>query len=147
MQETSIQSLGWEDPLEKGVATHSSILAWRIPWTEEPGGLQSLGSQRVRHSWETNTHTQSNYINIGIKRTSLVVQRILPVQGTWVESLPGDPRPHVGRLRAREPWRPHDAPRGKATPHSEEPARRNQDLTSQKLRQTEWADVAAVSAI
>ena len=50
MQETSIQSLGWEDPLEEGMVTHSSILAWRIPWTEEPGGLQSLGSQRVRHS-------------------------------------------------------------------------------------------------
>ena len=42
-----IPSLGWEDPLEKGIATHSSILAWRIPWTEEPGGLQSMGSQRV----------------------------------------------------------------------------------------------------
>ena len=40
---------GWEDPLEEGMATHSSILAWRIPWTEEPGGLQSTGSQRVRH--------------------------------------------------------------------------------------------------
>ena len=44
-----VQSLGWEDPLEEGIATHSSILAWRIPWTEEPGGLQSMGSQRVRH--------------------------------------------------------------------------------------------------
>ena len=49
MQETRVQSLGWEDPLEKGMATHSSILAWKIPWTEEPGRLQSLGSQRVRH--------------------------------------------------------------------------------------------------
>jgi len=48
-QETGVQSLGWEDPLEKEMATHSSILAWRIPWTEEPGGLQSMGSQRVRH--------------------------------------------------------------------------------------------------
>ena len=45
----SIRCLGWEDPLEKGLATHSTILAWRIPWTEEPGGLQSMGSQRVRH--------------------------------------------------------------------------------------------------
>ena len=45
MQETWVQSLGWEDPLEKGKATHSSILAWRIPWTEEPGGLQSMGLQ------------------------------------------------------------------------------------------------------
>ena len=46
MQETRIQSLGWEDPLEKGMATHSSILAWEIPWTEELGGLQSLGPQK-----------------------------------------------------------------------------------------------------
>ena len=49
-QETQVQSLGWEDPLEKEMATHSSIFAWRIPWTEEPGGLQSTGSQRVRHN-------------------------------------------------------------------------------------------------
>ena len=48
MLETWVQSLGWEGPLEKGMATHSSILAWKIPWTEEPGGLQSMGSQRVR---------------------------------------------------------------------------------------------------
>ena len=47
MQETWVRSLGWEDPVEKGMATHSSILAWEIPWTEEPGGLQSMGSQRV----------------------------------------------------------------------------------------------------
>ena len=49
MQETWVRSLGWEDPLEKGKAAHSSILAWRIPWTEEPGGLQPVGSQRIRH--------------------------------------------------------------------------------------------------
>ena len=49
MQETQIQSLGQEDPLEKEMATHSSILAWEIPWTEKPGGLPSMGSQRVRH--------------------------------------------------------------------------------------------------
>ena len=49
MQETGICSLGQEDLLEKGMATHSSILAWRIPWTEEPGRLQSMGLQRVRH--------------------------------------------------------------------------------------------------
>ena len=49
MQETQVQSLGREDPLEKEMATHSSILAWRIPLTEEPGGLQSMGSQRVGH--------------------------------------------------------------------------------------------------
>ena len=50
MWETPVQSLGWEDPLEKGMATHSSSLAWRIPWTEEPGGLQFMGSQRIRHN-------------------------------------------------------------------------------------------------
>ena len=55
MQQVQVQSLGWEDPLEKGLATHSSILAWRIPWTEEPGRIQSLGSQRVGHNWATNT--------------------------------------------------------------------------------------------
>ena len=49
MWETQVRSLGWGDPLEKGLATHSSSLDWRIPWTEEPGGLQSMGSQRVRH--------------------------------------------------------------------------------------------------
>ena len=48
--ETRVQSLGWEDPLEEEMAAHSSILAWRIPWTEEPGGLQSMGSQGVRHN-------------------------------------------------------------------------------------------------
>ena len=49
MQETRVRSLGWEDPLEEGIATHSSTLAWRIPWTEEPGRLQSMGSQTVGH--------------------------------------------------------------------------------------------------
>ena len=49
VQETQVQPLGWEDPLEKETATHSSILAWRISWAEEPGGLQSMGSQRVGH--------------------------------------------------------------------------------------------------
>ena len=53
LRETWVQPLGWEDLLEEGMATHSSILAWRIPWTEEPGGLQSAGSQRVRCNWVT----------------------------------------------------------------------------------------------
>ena len=57
VQETQVRSLDLEDPLEKGMATHSSILAWRIPWTEEPGGLQSRGLQRVRHDWATNIFT------------------------------------------------------------------------------------------
>ena len=59
-QETQVWSLGQEDPLEKRVATHSSILAWRIPWTEKPGRLYSMESQRVRHDWVTNTHTHTH---------------------------------------------------------------------------------------
>ena len=51
MRETWVQSLSWEDPLKKEMVTHSNILAWKIPWTEEPGRLQSMGSQRVRHDW------------------------------------------------------------------------------------------------
>ena len=49
VQKTWVRALGWEDPLEKEIGTHSRVLAWRIPWTEEPGGLQSMGSQKVRH--------------------------------------------------------------------------------------------------
>ena len=57
MWETQVRSLGQKDPLEKGMAVHFSILVWRIPWTEELGGLQSLGSERVRHDRVTNTFT------------------------------------------------------------------------------------------
>ena len=73
-QETRVQPLGWEDPLEKEMATHSRILAWRIPWTEEPGELQTMGSQRVRHMGAANTHTVSR-------------QRIGPLL-TWEAHLP-----------------------------------------------------------
>ena len=55
MQETQVWSLGWEDPIEKGMTTHSSILAWRILWTDEPGRLQSMVLQRAGHNWVTNT--------------------------------------------------------------------------------------------
>ena len=61
MEKTWVQSLGWEDPLEKEMATHSSVLAWEIPWTEEPGGLQFMGSQRVGHDSETK-HQQLHLI-------------------------------------------------------------------------------------
>ena len=60
MQEMWIRYLGWEDPLEEGMATHSSILAWRIPWAEEPGGLQSMGLQRVEHNWSDLAHMHAN---------------------------------------------------------------------------------------
>ena len=58
-QETWVQSLCWEDPLQKGMSTHSNILAWRIAWTEETGGLEPMGSQRIGHCWITNIHTRS----------------------------------------------------------------------------------------
>ena len=62
-QETRVQSLGWEDPLKKEMATHSSILAWELPWTEEPGGLQSMGSQRVRRD---SVHAHMHYCSVSV---------------------------------------------------------------------------------
>ena len=66
MQETWVRSLGQEDPLEKEMATHSSILAWRIPWTEEPGGLQSTGSQRVGHDLGTEPQQQVCVVTLSL---------------------------------------------------------------------------------
>ena len=80
MQEMQVWSLGQEDSLEKEMATHSSILAWRIPWTEEPGGLQSMGSQRVRHDWTTNTHTHTHRHTHRHTHTHPVIQKSY----TWV---------------------------------------------------------------
>ena len=71
MQKTQVWSLGREDPLEKGMAIHSNTLAWRISWTEEPGGLQSVGLQRVRHDWVTNTT-----LCLFISRTPLYIREI-----------------------------------------------------------------------
>ena len=67
MQETHIKSLGWKDPLEKGMATYSSILAWKIPWKQELGELYSMGSQRVGHDWETKTYSQVLFYNKNAK--------------------------------------------------------------------------------
>ena len=64
MQETRVRSLGWEDLLEKEMAVHSRTVAWKIPWTEEPGRLQSMGSQRMRHYWATSL-SLSLYIRLG----------------------------------------------------------------------------------
>ena len=71
IQETQVQSLGQEDLLEKGMATHSSILAWRIPWTEEHHGLQSMGLQRIRHDWltHTQTHTHTFFLSLSVSHT------------------------------------------------------------------------------
>ena len=63
MLKIQVWSPGWEDALEKGMPTHSDILAWRIPWTEEPGGLQSMGLQNTRHNWATNTFTLKRQLN------------------------------------------------------------------------------------
>ena len=68
MWETWVRSLGGEDPLEKEMATHSSILTWEIPWTEEAGGLESMGSQRVRNNWVTNFHFQGKWIRRRMKK-------------------------------------------------------------------------------
>ena len=83
MQESRVQSLGPEGPLEKGMAILSSILAWRIPWTEEPGSLQPMGSQRVGHNWVTTTATTTteskkklilcNDINVFFKKAFICV--------------------------------------------------------------------------
>ena len=78
MQETWVWSLGWEDPLEKGMAAHSSILGWRIPWMEEPGGVQSTGSQSVIYSLGTNTF--SFYVFIWLHQVWVVAW------GIFVES-------------------------------------------------------------
>ena len=69
-QETQVQPLGWEDPLEEGMETHSSILAWRIPWIERPGGLQSMGSQRVRHHG-SNEHLHTHVLSTPFHSSSV----------------------------------------------------------------------------
>ena len=96
MRETRVRSLGWEDPLEKEMATHSSILAWRIPWTEQPSRLQSMGSQRVGHDWAT-SHTPFNSSTTGLKafwnrplecRSKLIRKRDSGEIQSWVRALP-----------------------------------------------------------
>ena len=104
MQETQVRSLGQEEPLEEDMETHSSILAWKIPWTEKPGGLWSLGSQRVRHDWATEHHQQSGL--------SLLLHWVRETwaPGTWGlagpqrESLHRGWGPHMDSLPHRELW-------------------------------------------
>ena len=76
MQETWVWCLGWEDPLVKEMATHSSILAWRILWTEETGGLQSMGSQWVGHNWATNRHTNTTLLINYILQFKMVKKKV-----------------------------------------------------------------------
>ena len=80
MWETRVQSLGWEDPLEKEMATHSSTLAWKIPWTEEPGRLHSMGSQRVGHDWVFNNNNNSSSKNFSEKRQG---RKTCKLKETW----------------------------------------------------------------
>ena len=100
MQETWVKSLGWEDPLEEAMTTHSSILARKTPWTEEPGGLQSMGSQRVRHNWTTEHACHDNKMLYVIPRVTA------PWRREWQLTtvlLPGES--HAQRSRAGySPW-------------------------------------------
>ena len=73
MRETRVRSLHWEDPLEESMATHFSILAWRIPWTEEPGGLQSMGSQRAGQGWATKHILKHPILQVTIFQFPLLV--------------------------------------------------------------------------
>ena len=97
MQETWVWFLSQEDPLEKGMATHSSLLAWRIPWTEKPGGLQSMGLQRVGHDWATFTFTEppgkSQPLCFTGKRDSPAPHRNrLPHHPDMLQELPSPPK-------------------------------------------------------
>ena len=82
MCETWVQSLGWEDPLEKGRATNSGILDWRIPWKEEPGTLQSMRSQRVRHTEGLMTHTEKRKV-AGVGLESQTCMKPCSCHKTW----------------------------------------------------------------
>ena len=90
MWETRVQSLGQEDPLEKGKATHSCILIWRIPWTEKPGKLQSMGFQRVGQKWVTNFFLMTNMTNLSSVQLLSRVRLYDPVN----RSTPGLPVHH-----------------------------------------------------
>ena len=81
MWKTRVRSLGQEDALEKGMTTHSSIFAWRIPWTEEPGGLQSMGSQRVGHDWTANTLTSHRQ---SVSQSVQLLSRVWLFAAPWI---------------------------------------------------------------
>ena len=99
MQKTQVQSLGCKDPLEKEMATHSSILAWRILWTQEPLRLWSVGLQRVRHDWASNTLTLNCFIPLSIFFFFLVA-----LQGMRDLSFPPRDRIHAASSESVESW-------------------------------------------
>ena len=104
MQETWVRSLGREDPLEKGMTTHSSILGWRIPWTKEQGGPQSMGLQRTGHSWATNTQSSLGF-RVTIRRC--VMEQLLNKNQLPQLSICCHNYPYVGLpTRLWATWRP-----------------------------------------
>ena len=124
IQETRVPSLGQEDPLEKGMATHSSIFAWRISWTEEPGRLQSMGSERVGHDWAMNTSLQINeklhsdliYIGYNAMYIGLLCVNLLLSHQIWYKLLwivdwckPQNRvcTSHISKGRRKPWWKPH----------------------------------------
>ena len=124
MQETQVWSLGREDPLEKEMAVHSSILAWRISWREEPGRLQSKGSQRVRHSWVTSLFFYNEEIVLsGIK--CVVETRWAFLVAQMVQNLPAMQEtgfdPWVRKIPWRREWQP--TPLAWRIPWTEKPGR------------------------
>ena len=105
MRETQVWSLGWEDPLEKGMATHSSILTWRIPWTEVAGGLQSMRSQRVGHVWAINTFTLRASLVVAQMLKNLPAMHEIQVWSLgWEDSLEKGMDTHSNILAWRVPW-------------------------------------------
>ena len=108
MQETQVRSLGWEDPLEKEMTTHSSTLAWRSPWREEPGRLQSTGSQRVRHDWAT------SFLHFTEQRTSFPWQVLLKLFQAICCPQPSHKR-DCGWRFFRHEWHMWVSPTGKET--------------------------------
>ena len=107
VQETWVWPLGWEDTLEKAMAIHSSILAWRSPWTEEAGGLQTLGLQRVGHDWVTNTFSFHS-LGEGAEQGEISIQRddpIVPYKDVdWVSWSPKKVLCLLVRMNFLEEW-------------------------------------------
>ena len=99
------QSLGWEDPLEKGTATHSSILAWRIPWTEKPGRLQFMGSQRARQDWATFTFSSMTALLFWFESVCGGHYRRLPDSLHWEDKSWAPRETNVLKILRTEQWR------------------------------------------
>ena len=116
IQETWIQSLGWEDPLEEVMATHSLILAWRIPRTEEPGRLQFMGSQKVRHDWATKHNTEIYFWEFwGLNLLFLTRDPKMNSQEQWL-IMEEKPQANVGCLFPMNNWSDRESASGPALP-------------------------------